>query len=167
LGTTRFAPAARSDGASDRSSVAALKQRHPEFDQLRLIKSDTDGFDSTLVPAAARMWRASAPVLFFEFDPALARRVQDHDPHQLWKRLSECGYSQLAIWDNTGDALGRLHIDEVAAHATQLEPPPVRLGYHFWDVAACRADDRAALEAFGELMAASFDLRGHRRAGVR
>jgi FkbM family methyltransferase len=162
IGTTTFAPTADSDGTVGRLSVGALRERHRDFAELRLIKSDTDGFDPGLVPATARAWSSSGPVLFFEFDPALARGVGNEDPHRLWAELADLGYDRLAIWDNTGDPLGQLGLDQVAEEAARLEPPPVSLGYHFWDVAACRADDRAAIEAFQVVMPETFDRRGHR-----
>lgn len=162
VGTTTFAPTAESDGTAGRLSVGDLRKRHPDFDELRLIKSDTDGFDPGLVPATARAWSSNGPVLFFEFDPALARGVGNDDPHRLWEDLATLGYERVAIWDNTGDPLGQLTLAQVAEEAARLEPPPVSLGYHFWDVAACRGDDRAAIEAFQEVMPESFDRRGHR-----
>lgn len=164
IGTTTFAPTADSDGTAGRLSVGALRERHRDFAELRLIKSDTDGFDPGLVPATAHAWRSSGPVLFFEFDPTLARGVGNDDPHKLWADLGALGYERLAIWDNTGDPLGQLGLDQGAEEASRLEPAPVELGYHFWDVAACRADDRAAIEAFEEVMPESFDRRGHRTA---
>jgi FkbM family methyltransferase len=162
IGTTTFEPTADTDGSVGRLSVGALRERHLDFAELRLIKSDTDGFDPGLVPATARAWRSSGPVLFFEFDPRLARGVGNDDPHGLWRELAVLGYDRLAIWDNTGDPLGQLGLGQAAEEAARLEPPPIELGYHFWDVAACRADDRAALEAFQEVMPEAFDRRGHR-----
>jgi FkbM family methyltransferase len=162
-GTTTFVPAAGGDASPPRLSVHALRDDHPDFQDLRLIKSDTDGFDPALVPALAREWRASGPVLFFEFDPGLARGVGNDDPQKVWEALAACGYAHVAIWDNTGDPLGRLEIDEAPAEAARLEPRPRQLGYHFWDVAACRSDDSEAVAALDELMPMSFDSRGHRR----
>jgi hypothetical protein len=101
-------------------------------------------------------------VLFFEFDPPLARGVGNDDPHTVWRDLAALDYDRVAIWDNTGDPLGQLGLDQAAEEAARLEPPPIPLGYHFWDVAACRSDDRAAMEAFEELMPEPFDRRGHR-----
>jgi FkbM family methyltransferase len=166
LGTTSFAPAADADGTSGRLSARALKERHPDFAGLRLIKSDTDGYDAMLVPALAREWDDSGPVLFFEFEPRLARQVGNDDPGALWADLAALGYERLAIWDNTGDPLGQLRIDQVAEQARVLDPTPDHLGYQFWDVAACRAGDRAAGDAFDELMPEGFDPRGHRRSAA-
>jgi FkbM family methyltransferase len=159
-GTTRFTQDADKQGALPSISAKALRQKHPDFDHLRLIKSDTDGFDPTLVPAAAEAWSDSPPVLFFEFDPILARAADDGDPNLLWTKLSSLGYSSLAVWDNTGDPLGRLATEDAAGPATKLDPRPEHLGYNFWDVAACHQADRSALAVFDELMPEPFSELG-------
>ena len=158
-GTTAFVP---SDAGRIRSSISAeeLRRRNPEFDDIRLIKSDTDGFDPLLVPEAARAWSHSGPVLFFEFDPALARKVAGDDPNLLWDELADLGYSRLAVWDNTGDPLGQLDVGEARDAAATLEPPPVELGYTFWDVAARRDADADAAAAFDALIDSRFDPAG-------
>jgi FkbM family methyltransferase len=163
LGTTTFVPRDGGDSAAPELSVNQLRGRQPDFSDVRLIKSDTDGFDPALVPAAAREWESSSPVLFFEFDPILARQAGNDDPQRIWADLAACGYAHLAIWDNTGDPLGRLGVDQVAEHALRIAPPPSEFGYQFWDVAACRADDHAALAAFDDVMAVPFNIEGYRR----
>jgi FkbM family methyltransferase len=154
-----------SDGASAEDvpwvSADVLRERNTDFADVRLIKSDTDGYDPVLVPAVARAWSQSGPVLFFEFDPLPAREVAGCDPTRLWSELAELGYSRLAVWDNTGDPLGQLDIaqaPDVAAAA--VDPPRAELGYTFWDVAACRTDDAGAAAAFEELVGSGFDPRG-------
>lgn len=162
-GTTHFVQDAAGPEAMPAVSVRELRTQHPDFDRLDLVKSDTDGFDAILVPAIAQTWADSGPVLFFEFDPILTRAADSRDPNEMWTRLADLGYTRLAIWDNGGDPLGQLDIADAAAQATTLEPRPVHLGYYFWDVAACRADDSAALAVFDELVPEPFDVRGIRR----
>lgn len=158
-GTTKFVPGA-SDDAVRRVSVDELRKQYPAFDRVRLVKSDTDGFDPELVVAIAETWSDAGPVLFFEFDPGLAREVAGGDPNLVWDRLAELGYARVAVWDNTGDSLGQLDIRAARAAAAGLEPPPVRAGYHFWDVAVCRADDAAALAVFDQLVPEPYDPLG-------
>jgi FkbM family methyltransferase len=159
-GTTRFVQDTGRLGALPAVSAGELRARNPEFESIRLIKSDTDGFDPVLVPAAASAWRDCGPVLFFEFDPILARAADNRDPSLIWSALAELGYSRLAIWDNGGDPLGQLDIGEAAAQARTLEPRPVEHGYYFWDVAACRADDDDAIAVFDALVPEPFSVRG-------
>jgi FkbM family methyltransferase len=159
-GTTRYVAEHAAPGAPPTLPVRALRAAHPRFERLRLIKSDTDGFDTRLVVAAARVWRDSAPVLFFEFDPLLTREVAGEEPNAVWAALAELGYEHVAVWDNTGDPLGRLPLAEAREAARSLEPRPVGLGYHFWDVAVCRGDDAAALATLEDLVPTAFDARG-------
>ncbi|HEY1832728.1 MAG TPA: FkbM family methyltransferase [Acidimicrobiales bacterium] len=159
-GTTRFVQDDSRQGALPALSTRALRQKHPDFDRVRLIKSDTDGFDPVLVPAAAEAWRDSPPVLFFEFDPILANIAGDDEPGALWGKLAELGYSDLVIWDNTGDPLGQLPIERASEEGAFLDPRPVHLGYHFWDVAARHKDDSAAHAAFDDLVPETFSRLG-------
>ncbi|MBN9620159.1 MAG: hypothetical protein J0H43_10590, partial [Actinobacteria bacterium] len=57
----------------------------------------------------------------------------------------------------------RRAIADAAEQAATLEPRPVHLGYHFWDVAAAHRDDDVALAAFATLVPEPFDVRGIRR----
>ena len=159
-GTTRFVNDAEGAPSQPMCSASELRSRFPDFEKLRLLKSDTDGFDPALVPAVASAWSDTRPVLFFEFDPTLARLTGNDDPNKLWSDLAGLGYDRLAIWDNAGDPLGQMDIGEAAEYARTLEPRPVQHGYHFWDVAACHADDRAAREVFDRLVQEPFDIRG-------
>lgn len=145
-GTTRFEPGASAHTAPT-VSTSALRRRHPEFDRLRLVKSDTDGYDVQLVPALARTWSDTRPVLFFEYDHVLSR-VAGNDPLAVWTELASLGYSEVAVWDFSGQPLGRMPIDEVAAAATVLDEQP----HTYWDVAVVHRDDASAQKALGELM---------------
>ncbi|HEX4162152.1 MAG TPA: hypothetical protein VHZ05_06630 [Acidimicrobiales bacterium] len=162
-GTTHFV-ASETDGSMPKLSVHNLRLRHPDFDALRLVKSDTDGFDTTLIPAIAREWADAGPVLFFEFDPILTKEVAGVDANAVWDALADLGYARVAVWDNGGGVMGQLEVREAADKARSLEPRPVHLGYHFWDVAVCRGDDEAALSAFDELVPGVFSPLGAARS---
>jgi FkbM family methyltransferase len=160
-GTTSFRAEAPSADAMPTMTVNALRAAHPEFDRLRLIKSDTDGYDPGLVPVVAKAWSDAGPVLHFEFDPMLARAVGDDRPNDVWAKLANLGYKHLGLWDNGGDPLGRLDIAQAAEAAASLEPRPSHtLGYDFWDVAAVRADDEAGVAALEAIVSEPYSERG-------
>ena len=160
-GTTSFRQAAPSDDAMPTMTVNALRAAHPEFDRLRLVKSDTDGHDPKLVAMVAEAWSDVGPVFHFEFDPVLAHAVGDPRPNDLWDKLSQLGYTRLGIWDNGGDPLGQLVIARAAEAAASLDPRPSHtLGYDFWDVAAVRGDDDAGIAALDALLPMEFSERG-------
>ena len=81
-GTTRFVEGEDPD-AMPSTTPTRLRESHPGFADLRLVKSDTDGYDVALVPAIAEAWRDSRPVLFFEYDPYLTR-IAGYDPLLVW-----------------------------------------------------------------------------------
>jgi hypothetical protein len=128
---------------------AALRANFPEFADLRLVKSDTDGYDVALVPAVAREWAQAHPVLFFEYHPFLTR-MAGLDPHAVWPQLQELGYTDIAAWDNGGTPIGRMTPATITAEAAVLDDYSGRTAASpYWDVAVVHADDdlgRAALD---------------------
>jgi FkbM family methyltransferase len=149
-GTTRFAR--DGDGRTAAAvTVAELPVRYPDFPPIRLIKSDTDGYDTTLIPPLARAYSKSCPVLFFEYDHDLTRKAGKPDPIGVWAELQAAGYSSVGIWDNFGNAIQALPIDEVPARATVLDKRLSDRGYHYWDVAVVHADDHAGKAALDYL----------------
>ncbi|KRC53900.1 MULTISPECIES: FkbM family methyltransferase [unclassified Nocardioides] len=149
-GTTRFAEGGDAD-AMPMVSPAKLRADHPDFDQLRLVKSDTDGYDVELVPAVAEAWADTKPVLFFEYDPYLTR-IAGHDPLSVWSRLEALGYRDVAVWDNGATPIGRTTTADAGAHGAAVLDAPANQrtrGRAYWDVAVVHVDDedgRAAIE---------------------
>ncbi len=147
-GTTRYRVDADADPTPS-LTVEELSERHPVLDGVRLIKTDTDGFDVALVPALARTFSATRPVIFFEFDPALTGETTPGvDPHALWGSLVELGYSTAAVWHNYGHALGQSPLSSMPAQSRRLGSDPAAGNY--WDVAVAHRDDaagRAVLDA--------------------
>jgi FkbM family methyltransferase len=152
-GTTRFAEGGLGD-AMPALTPEALRRDHPDFDRLRLVKSDTDGYDTTLVQAIATAWRDEPPVLFFEYDHRLTR-LAGHEPLAVWAGLAGFGYSDVAVWDNNGVPLGRTDVDSVGDHAAILDLPLNQRGHQYWDVAVVHEDDAAGLQAVESLVQGS------------
>lgn len=149
-GTTRFVtdePA----GPVRQITPQALRGQHPWTERLRLIKSDTDGYDVALIPALAAHWSDIAPVLFFEYDLQLSR-VAGNDPLAVWAELAALGYAHVAVWDNGGDPIGRASIEEMASASAQLEEPEATRRKAYWDVAVVHQDDVDGLAALVELV---------------
>ncbi len=157
-GTTRF----ETNGAGPAIASltpAGLLERHPELESVRLVKSDTDGYDVTLVPALADAFAASRPVVFFEYDPRLTRLAQPEvEPESVWFALDRLGWTELAIWDNGGTPIGRVSTSEVHHQLHRLIPPPGakrRKAKGYWDVAAVHRDDVVGLAVIKNLVPAT------------
>ncbi len=144
-GTTRFVPG-ESATTAPTVTVRQLRERHPDFGALRLVKSDTDGFDVTLIPAVARVWSDTRPVLFFEYDHALSR-VAGNDPVKVWADLDQLGYDLVRVWDNGGRPIGIFPLSEMTERSKLLDESVESRGYHFWDVAVSHRDDPAGADA--------------------
>jgi FkbM family methyltransferase len=151
-GTTRFVEGATGD-AMPTVSPTSLRTDHPAFDRLRLVKSDTDGYDVDLVPAVAEAWQDVHPVLFFEYDPYLTR-LADRDPEAVWARLAGLGYEHVAVWDNGGFTVGRTTTDRIAQQGRVLDEVPGGRARSriYWDVAVVHRDDAEGLKAISELV---------------
>jgi FkbM family methyltransferase len=149
-GTTRFTHGTAGD-ALESITPADLRKQHPDFDDLRLIKSDTDGYDVVLVPAIAEAWADSRPVLFFEYDPSLSR-IAGNDPEAVWPRLASLGYREVAVWGNGGHVVGRTTVDEISGKMAPLEEKIGLRKTAYWDVAVVHEKDDVALAALGQLV---------------
>lgn len=154
-GTTRFTEGEVADAAPT-ITPAALRAGHPDFADLRLIKSDTDGFDVKLVPALAREWAASTPVLFFEYDPYLIR-IAGFDPLDVWRELAELGYRDTAVWTHDGLPVRRTTTEEIGAQIGVLDEFNHRRpgSRSYWDVAVVHQSDERGLAALESLMPAT------------
>ncbi len=157
-GTTTFtATPGPPAGATPTVTVAELLARHPDFAPVRLVKSDTDGYDVELVPALARAYAANRPVLFFEYD-LRQTRAAGLDPLPVWGDLAAQGYAEVAIWSNGGLPLTRLPLASMPAAVEELEAREAaeaaagRRQTAYWDVAVVHADDAVGLRATCELV---------------
>ncbi|WP_237690165.1 hypothetical protein [Nocardioides panacisoli] len=148
-GTTRFTEGAAEDAVGS-LTPSALRTAYPAFDRLRLAKSDTDGYDVELVPAIAAAWGDVRPVLFFEYDHRLSR-LAGNDPLEVWPRLAELGYRDVAVWDNGGALVGRTTVADVPDATGALEEKVGVRAVSYWDVAVVHAEDAAGRAALDEL----------------
>jgi len=152
-GTTRYVETEDAADAAGSLTVAELAERYPVLADVRLVKSDTDGYDVDLVPVIARTFAASKPVLFFEFHPGLTRQATpDVDPNGVWKTLHDLGYEQAAVWHNYGWPVGSAPTAELASYTQVLEGGSDYCDTDYWDVAVAHKDDRAGLDTLSALM---------------
>ncbi|GAA4820449.1 hypothetical protein ACFQ0K_13885 [Nocardioides caeni] len=150
-GTSRFEES--TSGAKVATlSPEALRAKYPAFDGLRLIKSDTDGYDVTLVPAVTRAWQPATPVLFFEYDERLSAKA-GNDAAQVWPELAGLGYAHVGIWDNAGERIGLVPIADVPGRLGELAAGIESGAFHYWDVAVTHADDATGTAALRSLFA--------------
>lgn len=76
----------------------------PDFRDAKILKSDTDGFDTIILRSCETFLKNSHPVLFFEFDPYLIKKNND-DAFKFIQYLKDCGYYYFMFYVNNGDYL--------------------------------------------------------------
>lgn len=141
VGTSRVEPAHESAGVRT-LPVTDLLDRHPDLARVRLVKSDTDGWDVKLAPAFARTFTGSRPIIFIEYDPRPTMlATPELAPSGVFEQLAALGYTQAVVWTNGGHVLGSCSTSELTARSTVLETGRDSIGYQFWDVAVAHEDD--------------------------
>ncbi len=140
-----------------------LLAEHPLEGRLKLVKSDTDGFEALILAAAVSTLAQHRPVLFFEYDPDLLA-LTGTPGLELLATLERSGYTNALLYDNTGDLLLACRLDE-HRHLEEVDGYfRGRSSERYLDVAAFHDDDADIFESFRqeELETFSF-LRGRRR----
>lgn len=151
VGTSQVQPTS-GEGGLPTITTDELLAGHPRLADVRLVKSDTDGYDVMLVPALARTFLPSKPVLFFEFDPRPTRlATPDLEPNDIWQTLVGFGYEQAVVWDNGGGLIGPAATAELEERSAVLDLTPDERGYGFWDVAVAHKDDPVGLHVLAEM----------------
>ncbi|TWG93901.1 FkbM family methyltransferase [Nocardioides sp. J9] len=135
-------------------TTTVLLEQHPQLRDVRLIKSDTDGYDVMLVNAYLETFVGSRPVIFFEFDPRPTRMVTpEYEPQKLWAQLVDAGYTSAVVWDNLGNLLFSAATEELAERSAVLDLTVQERGYGFWDVAVAHVDDPVGGRVLEEIVA--------------
>lgn len=143
LGSSNLVPAAEGSGPPTITTDDLLR-RNPRLQDLRLIKTDTDGYDVLLVPALAQSFAGSNPIIFFEFE-AVATKLATPDLSlaSVWERLLEMGYEDAVVWDNRGYLIGPDRVENLIERSAELAAAMSSLV--FWDVAVAHRDDAQGL----------------------
>jgi len=109
-GTAELRLTTPDEGGATIVPVDGIVDRHPRFAHTRLLKIDTDGFDSLVLHSAESLLRESHPVLFFEYFPDLA--PEPDELPELFAYLAGLGYRRGLVYDATGDFLIGADLDD-------------------------------------------------------
>lgn len=142
-GTTSFRVGGDEVGAT-LLDVSRLDAANPWGDPVRLLKTDTDGWDTRLVPALTNALAPQTPVAFLEYDPELSREAGDTHPERMWEAIADHGYDSAVVWDNFGVLMGTASVAAAAEGSRQMfRAPLAQRSFNYWDVAVVhRADER-------------------------
>lgn len=78
-----------------------ILDRHPRFVSSKLIKIDTDGFDTLIIKAIGSLIDGVKPAIHFEYDPHF---LCNNDPNgfEIFNFLRAHGYMDALVFENTG-----------------------------------------------------------------
>ncbi len=85
-------------------SLENILEDFPDFKRSKIIKSDTDGFDTIILRSCGNYLKSIKPILFFEFDPHLIKKNND-DAFDFISFLEAHGYHYFIFYVNIGDYL--------------------------------------------------------------
>ena len=81
-----------------------ILEEFPRFKESKVLKTDTDGFDTWILRSCSSFLKTVKPILFFEFDPYFIKANND-DPFEFIDYLKSIGYKYLIFYTNIGDLL--------------------------------------------------------------
>ncbi len=84
-----------------------------QFKNIKLLKTDTDGFDLKIIRGSFEIIKVQQPVLFFEYD-AVFLEEQNENGADIFVQLKRLGYNNALFYDNYGKLLLSLTIDNTA-----------------------------------------------------
>jgi FkbM family methyltransferase len=144
--------------------LSALLEEHPRFLRSKLVKIDTDGMDSEIVLSELDWVAVARPVLFLEYDPDLAARAGQRS-FALFEGVRGAGYRFAAVYENTGDYLLSVDLEDtrilVDLHSFLIG----RGGQRYFDLCLFHADDADLFEVVRGIELARHAARGASSGG--
>ena len=92
-------------------SLQNILEEFSDFKDSKVLKVDTDGYDTLILRGCQGYLEKVKPILFFEFDPFLITNNNDN-PFDFILYLKACGYRYLMFYVNTGDFLFSCDIEQ-------------------------------------------------------
>jgi FkbM family methyltransferase len=111
-----------------------------------LIKIDTDGLDCQIIKSEEPLLAGRRPVVFFEYDPFHFKRYGD-DGFSVFDAFRRAGYSDLLVYENNGDLLISLGLDQETQLGELHDFYSGRRGERYADICAFHREDSGIFEA--------------------
>jgi hypothetical protein len=112
-GTARIDLTQKSDGLTSKS-LQSIYDSQPFRNPPKFVKIDTDGFDLMIIRESLGFIEKYHPILFFEFDPFLFKKVEFSKENEIFELLENLGYSYGIEFDNLGKFLRKFSVKEEA-----------------------------------------------------
>jgi len=136
-------------------TLDSILEEFPNFKNAKVLKTDTDGYDTLILRGCSRFLKSQKPILFFEFDPFLIHKNND-DPAGFISYLKDCGYGHLMFYMNNGDFLLSCSTDQTELINQLVDYFSGRNIFLFADICAFHLDDAAIFKVCVEKELAHF-----------
>lgn len=108
-GTSKLQKASGGGGVAMRP-LGEIVRQHPRFGQAKLIKIDTDGFDTKIIESELELLARTKAAVFLEYDPNLLAKI-GVDGFSVFESLRGIGYRSAIVFENWGDYLLTADLD--------------------------------------------------------
>ncbi|MBV9997024.1 MAG: FkbM family methyltransferase [Caulobacteraceae bacterium] len=122
-----------------------IVEEHPRFGNSRLLKIDTDGFDSKIILSSLDFIATLKPVIFVEFSPGFNEQ-EGRECQEMLEALRSVGYCRFHVFDNFGNHMLCLRDDELhqmrsLSAYVKSTLRDLRPALFYYDICATTADD--------------------------
>lgn len=121
------------------------------FADVKILKTDTDGYDMKILRGAWNFLAERSPVLFFEYDRVFLQQ-QNEEGIDMLRRLAGMGYYRIFFYDNYGRFITAVTLDQVDT-VTALHDyiKGYKAPFEFYDLCIFhRKDDELALRFYSQ-----------------
>ena len=125
--------------------LSAILDDKPLFRQAKMLKIDTDGFDNKILRGSVDFLKIAKPVIFFEYDPFFLSQQND-DGLSIFGTLAKVGYQKLLVYDNNGELLLSVDVDNSVTLEDITHYYTGRKGVRYCDICAFHKEDSDLFE---------------------
>lgn len=111
-GSARLTTSSNDSKKTEFKSLSKIIQSHSNFNNVKFLKIDTDGFDCNIIRSNINYLTDNKPVVYFEYDPYFLKLFND-DGLSVFKSLQAAGYYTMLIYDNTGRFMISTNVNEI------------------------------------------------------
>ena len=85
--------------------------KNMSFGPFNVLKTDTDGFEIDVLNGGKNFLKEHKPLIYFEFTPQLYA-ANNQNYKDIFNLLKECGYKESLFYDNFGEVIKKINIDD-------------------------------------------------------
>ena len=117
-----------------------IVNEYKDFSASKMIKIDTDGYDYKILRGAKEFLLSAKPIIFFEYDPYYLK-IQGEDGISRFSYLLSLNYKKLIIYDNYGDYLVSVDLENTGLLKELYYYFSGRKGLSYCDICAFHEED--------------------------